>query len=229
MPRPGRNTVHTAHVSRTLRLFVESTPKKVYVSALDWPGLARGAKTEDEAVELLLAALPRYAHVARRAGERFTPTDWDLDVVERVEGDASTAFGVPAKIAAADREPVDDREASRHTALVEAAWAELDAVAAKAPESLRKGPRGGGRDRSKVIEHVEGADQGYASAMGIKAKPTTKDELREMRSRMADLLRGASDGSPIAGKKWPPRYAARRIAWHALDHAWEIEDRSEPG
>jgi hypothetical protein len=30
-------------------------------------------------------------------------------------------------------------------------------------------------------------------------------------------------------KGWPPRYAARRIAWHALDHAWEIEDRSEPG
>jgi hypothetical protein len=25
------------------------------------------------------------------------------------------------------------------------------------------------------------------------------------------------------------RYAARRIAWHALDPVWEIEDRSEPG
>ncbi len=22
-----------------------------------------------------------------------------------------------------------------------------------------------------------------------------------------------------------PRYAARRIAWHVLDHAWEIEER----
>jgi hypothetical protein len=27
---------------------------------------------------------------------------------------------------------------------------------------------------------------------------------------------------------WPVRYAARRTAWHALDHAWEIEDRSGP-
>jgi hypothetical protein len=42
------------------------------------------------------------------------------------------------------------------------------------------------------------------------------------------VLRQPSDGAPIAGKKWPPRYAARRIAWHALDHAWEIEDRSDP-
>jgi hypothetical protein len=22
-----------------------------------------------------------------------------------------------------------------------------------------------------------------------------------------------------------PRFAVRRVAWHALDHAWEIEDR----
>ena len=27
---------------------------------------------------------------------------------------------------------------------------------------------------------------------------------------------------------WPARYAAHRIAWHALDHLWEIEDRSTP-
>jgi hypothetical protein len=25
---------------------------------------------------------------------------------------------------------------------------------------------------------------------------------------------------------WPVRYAVRRFAWHVLDHAWEIEDRS---
>ncbi len=49
-----------------------------------------------------------------------------------------------------------------------------------------------------------------------------------MRAAMLEILRQPSDGSPIAGRKWPPRYAARRIAWHALDHAWEIEDRTEP-
>ena len=49
-----------------------------------------------------------------------------------------------------------------------------------------------------------------------------------MREDVLAVLREPSDGSPIAGRKWPPRYAARRIAWHALDHAWEIEDRTEP-
>ena len=43
------------------------------------------------------------------------------------------------------------------------------------------------------------------------------------------VLGRRSDGSPLAGRKWPARYAARRIAWHALDHAREMEDRSEPG
>ena len=32
---------------------------------------------------------------------------------------------------------------------------------------------------------------------------------------------------PAVEKGWLPRYAARRIAWHVLDHAWEIEDKSE--
>ena len=39
---------------------------------------------------------------------------------------------------------------------------------------------------------------------------------------MSHLLR---EHAPITERGWPPRYAARRIAWHALDHAWEIEDR----
>ena len=27
------------------------------------------------------------------------------------------------------------------------------------------------------------------------------------------------------GERWPALFAVRRSAWHALDHAWEIEDR----
>jgi hypothetical protein len=214
-------------MSKPLRLFVEETPKKVFVSALDWPGLARGGKTEDLAVESLVAHLPRYAKVARKAGERFDPHDFDIEVVSRTEGDASSAYGIPSRVAPEDREPVDAREAKRIASLVEASWDVFHAVAAKAPESLRKGPRGGGRDRSKIVEHVTGADGGYARSMGIKGDPETAEGLAEIRAAMLDVLRTTSDGSPIADKNWPPRYAARRVAWHALDHAWEIEDRTE--
>jgi len=214
-------------MSKPLRLFVEETPKKVFVSALDWPGLARGGKTEDLAVESLLAHLPRYAKVAHKAGERFDPHDLDLKVVSKTEGDAGSAFGIPSLVAPEDREPVDARVARRIAWLVQASWDVFDTVASKAPESLRKGPRGGGRDRSKIVEHVTGADGGYARSMGIKGDPETADGLAAIREAVLEVLRSTSDGSPIADRKWPPRYAARRVAWHALDHAWEIEDRTE--
>ncbi len=215
-------------MSRPLRVLVETTPKKTYVSALDWPGLARGARTEDEAMELLIAALPRFAQVASLAGERFDPTEQDIEVAESAAGDASTAFGIPAVIAAADRHPVDAHEARRLAAFVEAAWAEFDVVVAAAPESLRKGPRGGGRDRRQIVDHVRGADAAYAGVLGIKAKADTTTQVEALRAAVVEVLRVPSDGSPIAGRKWPPRYAARRIAWHAIDHAWEIEDRTDP-
>ena len=213
----------------SIRVLVESTPKKVFVSALDWPGLSRGAKTEEAAVDALLATVPRYAPVAAAAGFPFDADNLAIDVAERVEGDASTAFGVPAIVAATDREPVDAADGARLAAIVEAAWAELDRIAAAAPEELRKGPRGGGRDRSKIVQHIIDAEAAYASVMGRKHRPVDAAAAVAMRSDILAVLSQPSDGSPIAGRRWPPRYAARRIAWHVLDHAWEIEDRSSPG
>ena len=211
----------------TLRVFVETTPKKAFASALDWPGLSRSGRDEIAALEALAAALPRYAPVAELAGESFDATA-TLEVVEQLPGDATTAFGAPAIAASADRLPTDEAAALRIAALVDAAWRTLDAVVAVAPEALRKGPRGGGRDRSKIVGHVHEAEAGYAQVMGRKHRPVDAEAVKAMRADLLAVLRDPSDGSPLAGKKWPPRYAARRIAWHALDHAWEIEDRTEP-
>ncbi len=210
-----------------IRLLVETTPKRVFVSALDWPGLARAGRDEPGAIEALLDAAPRYAEVARAAGETFETDELAVEVAERRDGDATTAFGAPSIVADADRRPVAAWEAARLAAIVEASWAAFDRIAAAAPENLRKGPRGGGRNRTKVVEHVHGGDEAYASVLGIP--PSERRPAAAGRAAVLAILRQASDGSPIAGKKWPLRYAARRIAWHALDHAWEIEDRSDPG
>jgi hypothetical protein len=105
-------------------------------------------------------------------------------------------------------------------------------VVAGAPAELRKGPRGGGRDRDKIVDHVFGAEAAYARKLGIKHPKPARDDraaIDALRGEILTVLRAPSDGSPPVPKGWPPRYAARRIAWHALDHAWEIEDRSEPG
>jgi hypothetical protein len=213
-----------------LPVAVESTAKRAFAWAVDWPGWCRGARTELLALEALAAAASRYAEVAGAAGLRFDPSVAErLDVVERVPGSSGTDFGVPGQVTPTDGTPVDATEADRLARLVEAAWAIFDQVAAAAPAELRKGPRGGGRDTAKVVDHVNGADHAYAGVMGIKLPaPADADQVLTMRRAMLEALRRPSDGSPIADRKWPPRYAARRIAWHALDHAWEIEDRSRP-
>ena len=216
---------------RRLSVLIEAGSKRVFACAVDWPGLARYGRTEAEAIDALLAALPRYEAVAQAAGVAF-PAGLDrdeVDVSERVEGNATTDFGAPGIVCEADREAVTAAEARRQAALVEAAWAVFGAVAKAAPEELRKGPRGGGRDRSKMVAHLEDSDRGYAGVIGIPGASNASRSTEMLRAEMLDLLRRPSDGSPLGGKRWPPRYAARRVAWHALDHAWEMEDRSTPG
>jgi hypothetical protein len=130
----------------------------------------------------------------------------------------------------ADAREVSKTDAERLAAIVEAAWTTFDRVAAGAPAELRKGPRGGGRDRDKMVGHVMGADSAYAREIGLKAKELglgDRAAYESLRVEVLDVLRRPSDGSPLAGRRWTARYAAHRIAWHALDHAWEMQDRSE--
>ena len=210
--------------------------KKAFRWAVDWPGWCRAGRDGDRALEAFVAAAPRYAVVAAKAGIEF-PTEpgavtaHDLVTVESLEGGAATDFGVPYAIGSLDRRPLDAAAAARQARLVEAAWTVLGGVVGTAPPELRKGPRGGGRDRDRIVEHVVEAEHAYARQMGLKLDAPSADDraaVAAMRRAMLDVLAAPTDGSILAGRKWTSRYAARRVAWHALDHAWEIEDRSTP-
>ncbi len=210
---------------------IETGAKRVFAAALDWPGWARSGRDEAGAVAALAAAASRYVVAAAEAGLGFPAGGLALEIVERLPGGGGTDFGVPSAIAEADRHPVDAAEADRLARLVGAAWTVFDRVAAAAPEELRKGPRGGGRDTAKIVAHVMGADSAYAHEIGLRFwAPAVGDvaAVDALRGAMLEVLRRSSDGSPLADRRWTLRYAARRIAWHALDHAWEIEDRIEP-
>ena len=212
--------------AQIIKIAEETSPRKLFVWALDWPGWCRSGRDLGSAHEALLAAADRYALVAAGAGIEF-PAVAKFETVAQVEGGSGTAFGVPSVIIDDDRRAVNSTEATRLAALVAASWCMFDAVASAAPEALRKGPRGGGRDTSKIVAHVDEADRAYAREIGIKQKPPADHrEVEALRSAILDVLVRLSDGSPLADRKWPQRYAARRIAWHALDHAWEIEDKA---
>jgi len=220
-------------MTKRILVTIEHSLKKTFATAADWPGWSRSGKTEEGALEALAAYAPRYAVIAGAAHRPFASkaTVEDLEVVERNEGSAGTEYGVPSHPTDRDARPTDADEAERLAGLVEAAWQAFDRIAAAAPEELRKGPRGGGRDTSKVVAHVVEADRAYANQIGIKVPefgPDDRTAVTAMRDAMLAVIRAARDGSPLAGRRWPARYAAHRIAWHALDHAWEIEDRSEP-
>ena len=213
----------------TSDVYLETGGRRCFACSLEWPGWCRSGKTEGEALETLLAYAPRYAIVVAASGLRFPAKAQErADVVEHVEGSMATDFGVPSAVAAAEAEPLARAGA---TSLVAASWQILDGVVAGAPATLRKGPRGGGRDRDAIATHVLEAEAAYARKLGLRWKAATLGDaatVADHREAILTVLRRPSDGSPVVEKGWPPRYAARRIAWHALDHAWEIEDKSEP-
>jgi len=115
----------------------------------------------------------------------------------------------------------------RYSAVLVASWDYFDQVVRGAPAELRKGPRGGGRDRDRIAEHVLDADLIYARKLGIKASTSTPDgaTVTGLRAAVCRVL-AQPDTWQTGDKGWPPRYYVRRAAWHLLDHAWEIQDRS---
>jgi hypothetical protein len=208
---------------------LEIGKKRTFASALEWPGWARSGRGEAEALDALATYADRYREVVEVAGFTFVGTADDFVVVERLPGDMSTDFGAPGAVAAWEREPAPAGQAPRLAALLQASWTVLDRVVALTPPGLRKGPRGGGRDRDAMVDHVLGAEVAFARKIGVRHRQPAHDDavaIAALRGDLADVILRAGDGPAQA---WPSRYAVRRIAWHVLDHAWEMQDRTDPG
>lgn len=208
-------------------IYLELGPKRVFACSLEWPGWCRVDKSEELAIDRLLDYAPRYRVVAERAGLDFAPGD--PVVVERIKGNATTDFGAPGSMPEADNAPVDAATAARDVALLQASWALFDEAAEISTEELVKGPRGGGRDRTKMVNHVNEAERNYARQLGVRHPPYRSAADRDaLHAELAAVLSEPWEG-PEASTKWPPRYATRRLAWHVIDHLWEMQDRQTGG
>jgi len=216
-------------------IYLEIGNRRVFACALDWPGWCRSARTEDAALSALVAAAERYAPICPLAGISFDPASASarLEVIERVAGSATTDFGALDVPAGIDGEPLTANDAARITALTEAAWLTFRTVAGGAPADLRKGPRGGGRDLPEIVDHVLQTEVLHARMLGLRHRPfPSRDQAAADRVRagiVAAILSGLTPAEPPEGAgrgRRPAPFVARRSAWHALDHAWEIQDRS---
>ena len=203
--------------------------KKVVAVAADWPGLARGATTEEAALERVRAYVPRYAPVAKLAGmEAAFATITGLEVVERYPGTGSTDFwGISFAFSGIDKQAMSGDELERELTLMQACWAFFDAVRRRVSAEMQKGPRGGGRDRDHIVRHIFANEQDWAKGLGVHTPDgamLTGEGLKAHRDAYCHAIRDYHAQGKFAGK-WPLRYLIRHTAFHTLDHAWEMEDK----
>jgi hypothetical protein len=218
-------------------VYLEAGNKQIFACAVDWPGWCRSGRDEKLALQALFAYGPRYEQVLHNAKIEFqSPADLSrLTVIERVTGNATTDFGTPAIVLDVDKGPVGPTELWRWRMCLPAYWRAFDDAVEKATgRELRRGPRGGGRDLDKIVEHVLEADRAYLKRAGWQARVegarNSREGLDRTRQEILRALESSAAGElpekgPRGGMRWPARYFVRRVAWHVLDHAWEIEDR----
>jgi hypothetical protein len=213
-----------------LRVMLEMGPKgkKVVAVAPDWPGLARGAKTGEAAIDRLRSYLPRYAQVAKLAGrDAEFPAVATVDVVERYPGTGSTDFwGISFAFSDIDRQAMSSDEMERELTLMRACWAFFDDVRARVSAEMQKGPRGGGRDRDQIVRHTVATELDWAKKLGLLAPQDAMltDGLHAHRDAYCDAIRAFYSQGKMA-RTWPLRFLIRHTAFHTMDHAWEMEDK----
>ena len=227
-----------AQGANQIEVYVEIGQTRTFAVALDWPGWCRSGRDEAGALQALYAYGPRYARALQRTRLGFqAPSELSaLVVVERLTGNATTNFGAPDLALSRDTQPIKPGELQRWQKVLKACWRTFDTAARAATgKILSKGPRGGGRDVTKIMEHVRDVDASYLSSLGGKLEPGDEDDpgqaLAHVRHAILTTLSAATRGEipargPRGGLRWTPRYFVRRLAWHELDHAWEIEDRA---
>jgi hypothetical protein len=218
-------------------VYFEKGRIRTFAGAVDWPGWCRAGRDEESALQALLDYGPRYQRALRASRLGFqAPADLSaFVVVGRLKGNATTDFGAPGLPPSSDSRPVDTDQLHDFEKILKACWRALDAsVRTAAGRALRTGPRGGGRQLDGILQHVLGSDAGYLTSLGWRFKADkAKDLDSQMEATRQAILRGLASSArgeipaqgPRGGQRWSARYFVRRVAWHTIDHAWEIEDR----
>jgi hypothetical protein len=216
-----------------VRTVVQRGPKdkRSVAFAVDWPGWSRGAKTAEAAVETLESYRARYRPIAVAAG---FADEYDaagaLDIAEDAVGVGSTDFwGISFVPSSLESEPMSGDEMHRKLALLHACWDYFDGVAARVSAELRKGPRGGGRDRDQIYRHtIRTESEDFAKRLGLRipeGAALTPEGLRDHRENFVAAMRAYNAGEGKRMKTWNLPFLIRHSAFHTMDHAWEMEDK----
>jgi hypothetical protein len=217
-----------------VRTVIERGPKgkRSVAFSLDWLGWSRGAKSAELALETLESYRERYRPVAGLAGmAREFDAAGPLEIVEDKVGAGSTDFwGISFTPSATEQGPMSEAELERAITLLRACWAFFDGVAARVSPEMRKGPRGGGRDRDEIIRHtIRTESEDFAKRVGLRipeGPALTRNGLRRYRDDYVAAMRAYNAGR-VEGRmrSWTLPFVIRHSAFHTLDHAWEMQDK----
>lgn len=218
-----------------IKVALEIGPKRrVFAQALDWIGWCRSGKDETAALHNLVTSASRYARVAGSAGLAFAgPASIEaFEVVERVPGTATTDFGALSVLLASDQEPFEGGDIERLTGLLIACWSAFDETLHRIPAKVYGVKPVRGRSPEAIRLHLLEADLMHLSAFGPAFRHPDPAQVAEqetaVREQIIARLRAVPRGEVIVplrryGFTWTLRFAVRRSAWHALDHAWDFK------
>jgi len=221
-----------------VRTVIERGPKgkRSVAFALDWPGWNRGAKSVDLATETLESYRERYRPIADLAGmAREFDAAGPLEIVEDRVGPGSVDFwGISFSASSTEHGPLSDEEFDRKIKLLRASWAYFDSVAARVSPEMRKGPRGGGRARNRIIRHtIRTESEDFAKQVGLRIPEEaalTPEGLTQHRAAYVEAMRAYNAGEVEKRmRSWTLPFLIRHSAFHTLDHAWEMEDKDLSG
>jgi hypothetical protein len=217
-----------------VRTVIERGPKakRSVAFSLDWPGWSRGAKSAELALDTLESYRERYRQVADLAGmAREFDAAGPLEVVEDRVGTGSVDFwGISFAPSSTEQGPMSEAQLERGITILQACWAFFDGVAARVSPEMRKGPRGGGRDRNRIIRHtIRTESEDFAKQVGLRIPEEaalTPDGLRQHRETYVAAMRAYNAGEVERRmRSWTLPFLIRHSAFHTLDHAWEMEDK----
>jgi hypothetical protein len=217
-----------------VRTVIDRGPKgkRAVAFALDWPGWSRGAKTSEEALETLESYRARYRPIAALAEmQREFDDAGPLEIVEDKVGTPSTDFwAISFSPAALETEPMDEAVLERRISLLRACWTLFDDVAGRVSPEMRKGPRGGGRDRDRIVSHVIRVEsEDFARKVGLRipeGAAIPPDARGAYREEYVAAMRAYNAGEGAKRmRSWNLPFLIRHSAYHTLDHAWEMQDK----
>jgi hypothetical protein len=179
---------------------------------------------------------PRYRQIADLAGmAREFDAAGPLEVVEDRVGPGSTDFwGISFAPSSSEHGPLAGADLERKLTLLQAAWAFFDGVAARVSAEMRTGPRGGGRDRNRIIRHtIRTESEDFAKQVGLRIPEEaalTPEGLKQHRETYLAAIRAYNAGKiDRKMRSWTLPFLIRHSAFHTLDHAWEMEDKDLTG